>query len=127
MSIQSVERSAKRALATIEPKARRGMFALVERRRSYMSLRDGHKAWSTFTPAIVSSVSRDGIAKECRLAGQGWPLKARDWRGITIDSRQRIADPQAVAAALVDDCGFAVEYDSFDEAFAAIKAAAGLA
>lgn len=127
MSIQSIERSAKRALANMEPRAKRGMFALVERRTvSVMAHSYQRRAWSTFTPGIVSSVDRDGIAKEVRLAG-GMTLKSRDWARITIDAQQRIADPEGIAAKLVDDFGLAVQFRSFDEAFAAIKAAAGLA
>jgi hypothetical protein len=107
--------------------AKRGMFALVERRHSYMSLRDRHHAWSTFTPAIVTSVSRKGVAKEVRyhVGGQWWTLKARNWLSITIDSRQQIADPDAVACALINECGHAIEYRDQSEAVAAIKAAAG--
>lgn len=108
------------------PKAKRGMFALIERRHSYMSLKDGHHAWSTYTPCIVSSVSRDGVVKAVKLAGQDWPLQARDWQQITIDSANRIAEPEAVAAALVDADGRAIEYMDQGEAVAAIKGAAGI-
>jgi hypothetical protein len=130
MSLQSVTTAAKRAgvqcQAAQQPTAKRGMFALVERRHSYLSLRDGHHAWATYTPAIVSSVTRDGIVKEVHLAGQAWPLKASEWRQITIDSRRQIVEPEAVAAALVDADGRAIEYRDQGEAVAAIKTAAGL-
>lgn len=120
-----MERVAAQRLAAT-PKAKRGMFALVERRHSYMSLKDGHHAWSTYTPCIVSSASRDGVAKAVKIVGQDWPLQARDWQTITVDSQQRIAKPEAVAAALVDGDGRAIEYRDHAEAVAAIKAAAGL-
>ena len=126
-TIEGLKRANASMKAAAHPAAKRGMFALVNRRHSYLSLRDGHHAWSTYTPAIVSSVTRDGIVKEVRLAGQGWPLKSRDWQQITVDSRSQVADPEAVAARLVDDRGFAVEYHDQAEAVAAIKAAAGIA
>jgi hypothetical protein len=126
MGLASVAASAQRALAQQQQHAKRGMFALVERRHSYLSLKDGHQAWSTFTPAIVASVSRDGLAKEVRIAGQNWPLKAAEWRQITIDSQQRIADPERVAATLVDENGRAIEYTDQEHAVAAIRAAAGM-
>ena len=107
--------------------AKRGMFALVERRHSYMSLKDGHHAWHTYTPCIVSSVARDGLAKEVRLAGQSWPLKAQDWTRLVLDGAGRIASPETVAASLVDERGMAIEYKDRDEAVAAIRAAAGVA
>jgi hypothetical protein len=74
----------------------------------------------------VSSVTRDGIAKEVRLVGQSWPLKRRDWDQITVDSASRIADPQHVLRQLVDENGHAIEYRDKNEAIRAIKAAAGL-
>jgi hypothetical protein len=129
MGLASVAENARHASSAIKARegtARRGMFALIERRRSYMSLRDGHHAWNTYTPAIVSSVTRDGLAKEVRVAGQQWALKASDWSTIMIDSAGRIADPQAVAAALVDDNGQAIEYRLRAEALVAIKNAAGI-
>jgi hypothetical protein len=117
----------KAAQAAATPKAKRGMFALVERRHRYSSLLHGaYAGYVGYTPAIVSSIDREGIAKAVRIAGQDWPLKRRDWSQITIDSAGRIADPEAVARRLVDDRGFAVEYRDHAEAIAAIKAAAGI-
>jgi|GraSoiStandDraft_4_1057263.scaffolds.fasta_scaffold393947_2 hypothetical protein len=108
--------------------AKRGMFALIERRHSYSSLLHGaYAGYVGYTPCIVSSVDRAGIVKEARLAGQSWPLKRRDWDQITVDSAGRITNPQAVAAALVDDRGLAIEYRDKAEAIVAIKQAAGMA
>lgn len=129
MGLASVAENARRASAVIRARdgiARRGMFALIERRRSYMCLTSGTKAWSTFTPCIVSAATRDGVAKEVRVAGQQWALKAGDWSAIMIDSAGRIADPQSVMRRLVDDSGRAIEYRDRDEAVAAIRAAAGM-
>ena len=104
------------------------MFALSERRRSYSSLLHGaYAGYVGYTPCIVSSVDRAGIVKEARLAGQSWPLKRRDWDQITVDSAGRITNPQAVAAALVDDRGVAIEYRDKAEAIVAIKQAARMA
>ena|SRR6266496_17752 len=134
MSIASTITALERANATYRaahaattPMAKRGMFALVERRNSYLSLRDGHHAWTTFTPAVVSSVDRAGIVKAVCLMGQDWPLQRRDWQQISVDNRRQVADPAAVVAALVDENGRAIEYRNPGEALAAIKATAGLA
>jgi hypothetical protein len=126
-TITALERANAAYKAAAQPAAKRGMFALVERRNSYLSLRDGHHAWTTYTPAIVSSVDRAGIVKAVRLAGQEWPLQSRDWRTIHVDTARRIADPAGAIAALVDADGRAVEYHDQGEAVAAIKTAAGLA
>ena len=99
---------------------------MVEREHRYSYLCGAYAGHVSYTPAIVSSVTRDGIVREVRLAGQGWPLKRRDWRQITVDSAGKIADPEAVAAKLVDDRGFAVEYRDHREAIAAIKTAASI-
>jgi hypothetical protein len=108
--------------------AKRGMFALVERRHSYTSLlRGAYAGYVGHTPCIVSSVDRAGIVKEARLAGQSWTLKRRDWDEITVDSAGRITNPQAVVAALVDERGFAIEYRDKAQAIVAIKQAAGIA
>jgi hypothetical protein len=117
----------KAAQAAATPKAKRGMFALVERRCRASWLLGAYAVHVTFTPAIVTSVDRDGLAKEVRIAGRDLPLKKRDWWEITIDSAGRIADPEAVARRLVDERGFAIEYHDHAEAIAAIKAAAGVA
>jgi hypothetical protein len=105
------------------------MFALVERRHSYTSLLHGaYAGYIGYTPAIVSSVDRAGTVKEVRVASVGYDrLKRRDWDQVTVDSAGRIADPEAVAAALVDDSGRAIEYRDKAAALAAIKAAAGIA
>src|SRR5438128_802697 len=108
-TVTALER-ANAAYKAAEAIAKRGMFALVERRNSYLSLRDGHHAWTTFTPAVVSSVDRAGIVKAVRLAGQDWPLQRRDWQQISVDSRRQIADPAAIVAAVVDENGHAIEY-----------------
>jgi hypothetical protein len=50
--------------------AKRGMFALIEREHCYSYMRRLHGACQLHhTPAIVSSVTRAGIAREVRLAG----------------------------------------------------------
>jgi hypothetical protein len=112
--------------AAIAP-AKRGMFAMVERRHSYSSLLNGaYTGYVGFTPCIITSVDRAGIVKEVKLAGQSWPLKRRDWQQITVDSAGKVANPAGVCAALVDERGFAVEYRDQGEVIRAIKAAAGL-
>ena len=50
------------------------MFALVEREHRYIYL-CAHAGHDSYTPAIVTSVTRAGIAREVRLVGQSWPLK----------------------------------------------------
>ena len=116
----------KAAQAATTPLAKRGMFALVEREHRYSYLCGAYAGHVSYTPCIVSSVTRDGIVKEVRLVGQSWPLKRRDWRQINVDSSGRIADPEGVARQLVDDRGFAIEYGDKNEAIRAIKAGAGL-
>src|SRR5437773_7421644 len=77
--------------------ARRGMFALVERRHSYSSLLHGaYAGYVGFTPCIVTSIDRAGVVKEARIAGQSWSLKRRDWDQITVDSANMVADPETV-------------------------------
>ncbi len=71
-------------------------------------------------------MTRDGVVKDVRLVGQPWPLKRRDWQFVHVDTLGRIADPERVVAALVDDRGHAIEYRDHGEALAAIKRAAGL-
>ena len=115
------------AQATTTAVAKRGMFALVEREHRHSSLLYGAYAGHvSYTPCIVSSITRAGIVKEVRLAGQDWPLKRRDWRTVTVDSGGRITDPEGVACQLVDENGHAVEYRDQGEAVRAIKAAAGI-
>jgi hypothetical protein len=116
----------KAAQAATRAGAQRGMFALVEREHRYSYLCGAYAGHVSYTPCIVSSVTRDGIVKEVRLAGQSWPLKRRDWRQINVDSTGKIADPEAVARRLVDENGHAREFRDQREAIAAVKAAAGL-
>src|SRR6516162_5171789 len=67
----------KAAQAAATPVAKRGMFAMVERRHRYSSLLCGaYAGYVGYTPCLVSSVTRDGIVKEVRLAGQSWTLRA---------------------------------------------------
>jgi hypothetical protein len=132
MSIETTITSLKRAKAVCDeanrvPVAKRGMFAMVERRHSYSSLLHGaYAGYVGFTPCIVTSVDRAGIVKEVKLAGQSWPMKRRDWQQITVDSADKVANPTGVCATLVDERGFAIEYRDQGEAICAIKAAAGL-
>jgi hypothetical protein len=133
MSIASAVTSLERANAVYRaaqaaatPMARRGMFTLIEREHRYSYLCGAYAGHVSYTPAIVSNVTRDGIAKEVRLVGQSWPLKQRDWRRITVDSAGKIADPESVARQLVDENGRAIEYRDHAEALAAIKSAAGI-
>jgi hypothetical protein len=128
-TIDSLKRaSAACHAATDFTPAKRGMFALVERRHSYTSLLHGaYAGYIGYTPAIVSSVDRAGIVKEVRVVSVGYDrLKRRDWQFCHVDSAGKIADPEAVVAALVDTQGRAIEYHDRNEAIAAIKAAAGL-
>ena len=112
-------------MATTE--AKRGMFAMIERRHSYNTLLCGaYAGYIGFTPCIVTSVDRAGIVKAVKLAGQSWPLKRRDWQYIHVDSAGKIANPASVCAALIDERGAAVEYQDRNEAMRAIKAAAGV-
>jgi hypothetical protein len=132
MSIASTVTRLERANATCKAAthaiAKRGMFALIERRHSYTSLLHGaYAGYVGYTPCTVSSVDRAGIVKEVRLIGQDWPLKRRDWQEVTVDSANRIADPEAVVRQLVDESGRAVEYRDKAEAITAIKQAAGMA
>src|SRR6266851_4843147 len=132
MSIETTIASLKRAKAVCDeanrvPVAKRGTFALVERRHSYSSLLHGaYAGYVGFTPCIVTSIDRAGIVKEVKLAGQSWSLKRRDWQQITVDSAGKVADPASVVPKLVDDHGHAIEYRDHGEAIRAIKAAAGL-
>src|SRR6266851_1704128 len=132
MSIETTIAGLKRAKAACDkanrvPAAKRGMFAMVERRHSYSSLLHGaYAGYVGFTPCIVTSIDRAGIVKEAKLAGQSSPLKRRDWRQINVDSAGKVADPASVVAQLVDDHGHAIEYRDHGEAIRAIKAATGL-
>ena len=132
MSIETTITDLKRAKAVCDtanrvPVAKRGMFAMVERRHSYSSLLHGaYAGYVGFTPCIVSSVDRSGIVKEVKLAGQSCSLKRRDWQQVNVDSAGKVANPAGVCAALVDDHGHAIEYRDHGEAILAIKAAAGL-
>src|SRR5437879_369132 len=116
MSIETKITGLKRAKAVCDeanrvPVAKRGMFAMVERRHSYSSLLHGaYAGYVGFTPCIVTSVDRAGIVKEVKLAGQPWSLKRRDWQQITVDSIGNVADPDGVVAKLVDAHGHAIEY-----------------
>src|ERR1700730_18834011 len=107
--------------AATTPVARRGMFALVEREHRYSYLCGAHAGHVSYTPSIVASVTRDGIVKEVRLAGQALTLKRCDWRLITVDSSGRIADPEGIARQLVDENGHAIQHPDHAEAIAAIK------
>jgi hypothetical protein len=129
MSIQQTIDQAKRAQAVIDAKAKRGMLAVVERRHSYVSLKDGHHSASRFVPSIVTSVRRDGAALRVRVTGPAAELRLdrRDWLACYVDSRGTIGDPAGVVAKLTNEFGVANEYDTFAAAQSAIKAAAGLA
>ena len=116
----------KAAQAVATPAAKRGMFALVEREHRYSYLCGAYAGHVSYTPCIVSSVTRDGIVKEVRLAGQAWPLKRRDWRQINVDRAGKIGDAEAVARQLVDEHGHAREFRDRREAIAAIRAPAGI-
>ena len=132
MSITSQISSTKRALATVKaaetPVAKRGMFALIERRHRYTSLLHGaYAGYIGYTPAIVSSVTKDGIVKAVRVASVGYPIiKRSEWQYVAVDVAGAIVDPAAVVAKLVDGDGRAIEYHDRNAAVAAIKAAAGV-
>lgn len=124
--IETLRRASATARAEQNVVAKRGMFALVERRHRYMTLlAGGISEHITFTPGIVASVDRADIAKEVRCAGDQ-TLKRRDWDFCHVDSRRLIPDPEAVIAALTDEFGLARRFDNMRDAQAAIKAAAGL-
>jgi hypothetical protein len=130
MSIQAQVETLKRANATAKAAqsvvAKRGMFALVETRHRYRTLlAGGISEHVSFTPGIVSSVDRAGMAKEVRCAGDR-TLKRRDWDFCHVDSRGIVANPESVIAALVDEFGGPKRFDAMRDAQAAIKAAAGL-
>jgi hypothetical protein len=130
MSIQVQVETLKRANATAKAAqsvvAKRGMFALVETRHRYRTLlAGGISEHVTFTPGIVSSVDRSGMAKEVRCAGHR-TLKRRDWDFCHVDSRGMVANAESVIAALVDEFGGPKRFDTLRDAQAAIKAAAGL-
>lgn len=126
-TITALERANAVCKAATTAIAKRGMFALIERRHSYTSLLHGaYAGYVGYTPCIVSSVDRAGIVKEVRLIGQDWPLKRRDWQEVTVDSAGRIADAAAVVRQLVDESGRAIEYRDKASAITAIKQAAGI-
>ncbi len=141
MSIEQTIAGLKRANATVQAHrlaeaakiapATRGNFCLIEREHRYTSLLHGaYAGYRGWTPAIVSSVTRDGIVKGVRLA-DGRTLKQRDWAYCHVDSKGLIADPIAVCEALREPADkaparWAIEYHDRGEANAAIKAAAGL-
>jgi hypothetical protein len=126
MSIQQTIDQLKRANATM--KAKRAMFALVQQRHSYVSLKDGRHQYDRFVPGIVTSVNRDGLAQQVRVFGRGTDLRLdrRDWEFCHVDYRGLVADPAGVAAKLTTEWGTADEYDTFEAAQRAIKSAAGL-
>lgn len=135
MSIAGQIETLKRANATVRAAeiapAKRGMFCLIEREHRYTSLLHGaYAGYRGWTPAIVSSSSRDGIVKEVRLA-DGRTLKRRDWSFCHVDTAGNIADPAAVCEALREPADktparWAIEYDNRNGAIRAIKTAAGL-
>jgi hypothetical protein len=135
MSIASTVTALERANATYKAAqpanaiAKRGMFALVERRHCYTSLLHGaYAGYIGYTPAIVTSVDRAGIVKQVRIAAIGHDrLTRRDWQYVHVDSRGLIANPESVVARLVDEHGRAIEYKEQAAAIVAIKAAAGIA
>jgi hypothetical protein len=131
MSIQQTIDGLKRAQAVVkasQPKAKRGMFALIEQRHSYVSLKDGHHTYTRFVPGIVTSVDREGTVKRVHVFGRGADLRLdrRDWLYCHVDSRGAISNPASVAAKLTNEWGVANEYDTFEAAQAAIKTTAGL-
>jgi hypothetical protein len=129
MSILKTEAGMRRAAETVKTAnaAKRGMFALLERRHSYVSLRDGYHAYRTYVPGIVTSVSRDGMAKRMRVKGHGADFQIVPSDTLLLDTRGQIANPETVCAALTSDFGIATEFDTLEAARVAIKATVGLA
>jgi hypothetical protein len=130
MSIEATIETLKRANATLKAEqnvvAKRGMFALVERRHRYRTLlAGGLSEHVSYTPGIVSSVDRAGMAKEVRCAGEQ-KLVRRDWDFCHVDSRGLVLDPERLVAALANEFGGPKRFDNMRDAQAAIKAAAGL-
>jgi hypothetical protein len=124
-SLERANAAYRAAQAAVTPVAKRGMFALVEREHRYSYLSGAHAGHVSYTPALVTSVTRAGIATEVRLVGRSSPLKQRNWRRITVDGAGNIADPESVTR-LADENGHAIEYRDHAEAITAIKAAAGI-
>jgi hypothetical protein len=112
-SLERANAAYRAAQAVATPVARRGMFALVEREHRYSYLCGAHAGHVSYTPAIVTSVTRAGIAREVRIVGRS-PLKQRDWRYITVDSAGNIADPESVTRRLADENGQAIQYRDHD-------------
>jgi hypothetical protein len=81
-----------------------------------------------FVPGIVTEVKR-GLVSRVRVLGRAndLSLEREDWQTVYPDLQGRIKDPADVVRKLSSDGGTANEYRTFDKAFAAIKAAAGLA
>src|ERR1700674_4364802 len=120
VSLERANAAYRAAQAAATPIAKRGMFAMIERRHSYRSLLCGaYAGYVAYTPCRVSSVTRDGIVKEVRLAGQSWTLKRRDWQRIMVDTAGTITEPATVIGRLVDDHGMAIEYRDQGEAIRA--------
>src|SRR5690606_8619315 len=60
-------------------RAKRGELIVVPTTRSYMSLRDGHRAWTVYLVQRVTSVRRDGTAQARESLINGTPS-----RGVVV-------------------------------------------
>src|SRR5690606_11662430 len=56
-------------------RAKRGELIVVPVTRSYMSLQDGHRAWTVYLVQRVTSVRRDGTAQARESLIDGTPSK----------------------------------------------------
>lgn len=121
MSLSSVATAARNAAsqAKAAATAKRGTLCVVERRHSSMRLHPpGRQEWFNYLPAIVRSVSRDGMIREVECGPCRWQHDriagfARSWS-------------TPLPGSLVEVLGIR-GWNSLDEATAAIKQAAGMA
>jgi hypothetical protein len=123
MSLQSVASAAKRASATVKAAqsavAKRGTLCVVERRHSSVRLHPpGRQEWFEYLPAVVRSVSRDGMIREVECGPCRWKHDriagfVRSWM-------------TALPGSLMETLGIG-GWKSLDEAAAAIKATVGIA
>jgi len=80
--------------AQTEVRARRGELIVVPTTRSYMSLRDGHRAWTVYLVQRVTSVRRDGTAQARESLIDGTPYRGVVYgqmvaKGIDVERASR--------------------------------------
>lgn len=125
MSLSSVAKNATNARRMF-PRAKRGMFCVIERVHSSTAVHGETRRTSTYEAGIVSAVTRDGQVKLVGLAGDRC-ITSCDVSGILgfqsvqIDYRGIVSNPRSLVDRL-DACTFA----SLDEAVAEIKRLEGI-